>query len=320
MRKRYLNLLQNSHDSEQSITEYEIYNVLRAARMGSQAAYDAIVEYYLNERESEYNEMNYPMITPSVAMLTASDKPSKFADSKIFSDAFIKFITGNPKSKIFFNEWSLFRGDWIENTYLKNFKYSIAPQLPRLVYQNHENDGFDDLAIDEYCPISPLSIVLFFGMDELSGFRVNNGHIYNTDYNYLSLLNFYHSVKKEKIDELFGDSVGLLGQIVSTRWNSKILETKSLTIENIEQIESNKFVVDGVLKTFWNISVIHEILETCCKCYREFGYGGQRNTFGRMHLYFPKSDFPLKALGFYGANGHPKGQFFLISKVNVCGS
>ncbi len=296
----YLDILKTTTEDEESpMRRSEAADVLWAARMGSQTAYDAIVEFYVREHSEKYNTDNYPLIAPSVAMLAATDKPSKFANSEVFSKALTRFISKNSLSEVYGMDWTHLDWEWIDSSFLKKYEGYIAPQLPRLIFKNSENEGFDELVTkyeSEYSSPTPLSLILYMGMSDLSRTKVNERDIYEPD-NFLKPLMFYE-ISNDRIKEVIEEADKGLAKTQISEWELSIEKYfgRPTPEENYDALveEMKDEILSGILKSFWQISIINQILQTSLDCAENRGYGGERHIFGWMHLYFDIQFLPVK--------------------------
>nr|BDD43890.1 hypothetical protein 1 [Alphaproteobacteria bacterium] len=289
-------------------------NVLVAARMGSQSAYDSIVEFYVNQKSltNWADPKSRPLILPAAAMLVATDKASKFKDESLFSEALYRVVVGGfPLAELFELDWSPYDNKGgIDNSFLKKFEPYFAPLLPRLIFKDDQNDGFDELVTgteSENCPANALSLIFFLGMGFLSGDRIDERQIFEPD-TYLKPLLFY-DMPKEKLEEVREKLKSTRLAFTQVRYSFDL----RLSENSREYISENRdYFTNYVFKCFWQLSVIKEILETSLECAENSGYGGDRMVFGHMHLHFGLGYRPLELTY---AGKHILGSLIALSEV-----
>lgn len=288
--------------------------MLVAARMGSQSAYDSIVEFYVDQKSLRNlaDSKSRPLILPAAALLVATDKASKFRDESLFSEALRRVVTSRfPLAELFELDWNPYDNKGgIDTSFLKKFEPYFAPLLPRLIFKDDQNDGFDELITgteSENCPANALSLIFFLGMSFLSRDRIDERQIFDPDA-YLRPLLFY-DMSKEKLEEVREKLKSTRLAFTQVAYNFEL----RLSENSREYISKNRdYFTEYVFKCFWLLSVIKEILETSLECAENSGYGGDRMVFGHMHLYYELGYRPLELTY---AGKHILGSLIALSEV-----
>ena len=291
----YLSILKSSDSEEAS------GHVLDAVKFGSQRAYDAVVEYYLSHRHDNEQNRSQARIDPSVALLIATDKASKYKNKDLFLEGFKTFQHLPTSTNLACLNWETDLINRREPSYLCEQDAVLASHLIKLIFHNEDNQGIDGrfgLEIKSRL----WDLIFLRGMAFIRGKAFGYDWTFFEASSFLSLLGIYDIPDKkirEAIDNELSETRIAANQIYGIlSANKRRIDLETVGTESLSQSDKVEAFCKSVLRDLERIWLLHDVLDRATLIadgsakskdlqyeFREFGDETERYSFVRALSY-----------------------------------